>query len=89
MNENKRLTPEELRMLEMITLVPAPEGEGFPENEVPLVSHLVQKLCSEVRALGGPVCINCKKNQARYTTDRCALCDLELPPEERGERGQL
>lgn len=46
----------------------------------------VEELIELVRKLGGPVCIDCQENQARYTTDRCALCDMKLPEDQRGVR---
>jgi hypothetical protein len=46
----------------------------------------IEALLDEIEALGGPVCIDCEKNKARYTSSRCALCDMQLPEEQRGER---
>ena len=32
------------------------------------------------------LCRVCRRNEARYTSGCCALCDMQLPEEERGER---
>ena len=47
---------------------------------------IVKELLEAIQAQGGPVCVDCKVNQARYRNGRCSLCDMQLPPEERGER---
>lgn len=79
-----RLTPEDLRALEFLKLVTIPglavEGDDAWLNEK------FNLLTQEIKLLGGPVCIDCQSNKARYTTDRCSLCDLKLPEDERGER---
>ena len=47
---------------------------------------VIETLLEAIQAQGGPVCVDCKVNQARYRNGRCSLCDMQLPPEERGER---
>lgn len=68
-----RLTPEEFRELEVYA---KPKKHRMNKHTL-----LLQKAVAEIRALGGPVCVECNENQARYTTDCCALCDAG-----RGER---
>lgn len=46
----------------------------------------ISQLIVEVMKLGGPVCVGCGRNSARYTTDLCGLCDMQLPPGQRGVR---
>lgn len=80
----KRLTPEDLRAIKFLRFYTAPGIAA--ENDDEWINEKIKLLVAEVELLGGPVCVNCEKNKARYTTDRCALCDLELPESERGER---
>lgn len=80
----KRLTPEDLRAIGFLELKALP-GLGV-EGDDEWLNEKFKLLIQEVGLLGGPVCIDCQENKARYTTDRCALCDMKLPEDERGER---
>ena len=79
-----RLSPEDLRALGFLELKTIP-GLGVEEDDE-WINRKFKLLIQEIELLGGPVCIDCECNKARYTTDRCALCDLKLPQDERGER---
>ena len=80
----KRLTPEDLRALEYLIVVKTPEDDD--DEYADETNRRLKLLIAEVKLLGGPVCIGCQKNKARYSTDLCAICDMNLPEGERGER---
>lgn len=78
------LVDMELVLAESIKNYSAMEDPGLA---VCIVSHEgLALLIDSIHALGGPLCIDCTKNRARYTTHRCGLCDLKLQAWQRGEK---